>query len=103
MDEEYVEEITGYEQDEPGTEWSSYAEYLISDAWKAKRWEALGRDLNGGVSPNRRKFRHPNSNPATIVSRLIICSRLAWAENLGSAVSVYYTMTTGFSVQYLCR
>ncbi|EMC0507319.1 Tn3 family transposase, partial [Enterobacter hormaechei subsp. hoffmannii] len=26
----------------------------------------------GGVSPNRRKFRQPNSSPATIASRSII-------------------------------
>ena len=29
-------------------------------------------DLLGGVSPNRRKFRQPNSSPATIASRSII-------------------------------
>ena len=30
------------------------------------------RALVGGVSPNRRKFRQPNSSPATIASRSII-------------------------------
>ena len=32
----------------------------------------LTGSLVGGVSPNRRKFRQPNSSPATIASRSII-------------------------------
>jgi len=48
--------------------------YLDSDMEATGIRDGGKAPLCGGVSPNRRKFRHGKSNPATIASRSMVCA-----------------------------